>query len=170
MNHLTECTGCAGLAPFVGGNFHSLVFSPATVVYGAEIIRQARAFAAGFAMDEGMVGFDEITETGPGGHFLGAGLTLQHFREVDPGSTIWPRLSLEAWQGAGVPRADALLRRSTARLLAGSGLQRIDGVCRRRGLDPDWLTVERKRLELDHSRDCLADTNRPPKSRDASRR
>lgn len=118
MNHLSSCAGSAGLVPFVGGNFTSLAFSPTTVVYGAEIIREARAFAAGFALEEEMIGFEEINEAGPGGHFLGTGLTLQHFRRSDSRSTVWPRLSLEAWQEAGAPRADALLRKRTVELMA----------------------------------------------------
>jgi len=34
--------GKVGLAPFVGGSFDSLAFSPALVVYSDEVIRQAR--------------------------------------------------------------------------------------------------------------------------------
>jgi trimethylamine--corrinoid protein Co-methyltransferase len=117
LNHLTSCTGCAGLAPFVGGNFDSLVFSPAVVVYGAEVIRQARAFAAGLALNEGSVGFDEIADTGPGGNFLGTDLTLRRFREADAGGRVWPRLSLERWRQAGAPRGDALLRQRTVKLI-----------------------------------------------------
>ena len=120
MNHLSSCTGCAGLAPFVGGNFHSLAFSPATVVSAAEVIRQARAFATGFPLDKAPVEFDEITRTGAGGDFLGASLTLRPFREADVGSPIWPRLSLEAWQEAGSPRAEGLLRKRTVELMASS--------------------------------------------------
>jgi trimethylamine:corrinoid methyltransferase-like protein len=120
MNHLTACLGSAGLAPFVGGNFHSLAFSPATVVYAAEVIRQARAFVAGFPLDEDMVGFDEIAGTAPGGDFLGASLTLRHFREADLRSSIWPRLGPEAWQETGSPRAEGLLRKRTVELMASS--------------------------------------------------
>jgi trimethylamine--corrinoid protein Co-methyltransferase len=118
MNHLTACTGCAGLAPFVGGNFDSLAFSPATVVYSAEVIRQARAFEAGFVLEADMVGFDEISAAGCGGDFLGANLTLRHFRDAGLGSPIWPRLSLEAWQEAGSPRVGGLLRKHTLELIA----------------------------------------------------
>jgi trimethylamine--corrinoid protein Co-methyltransferase len=117
MNHLTSCTGRAGLAPFVGGNFDSLAFSPATVVYGAEIIRQARAFASGFVLDEESVGLEEIAEAGPGGDFLGSSLTLRLFRDADLGGSLGPRLSLEAWQEAGSPRVDGLLRKRTIELL-----------------------------------------------------
>ena len=118
MNHVTACTGRAGLAPFVGGNFDSMAFSPATVVYGAEIIRQARTFVAGLAVNPDMVGFDEICATRAGGDFLGAGLTLRHFRDTDLGNPIWPRLSLEGWQAAGSPTADGLLRKHTIALMA----------------------------------------------------
>ena len=118
MNHLTACMGSAGLAPFVGGNFDSLAFSPATVVYSAEVIRQARAFEAGFALEADMVGFDEISAAGSGGDFLGADLTLRHFRGADLGHPLWPRLSLDAWQEAGSPGVDRLLRKHTIMLIA----------------------------------------------------
>jgi trimethylamine---corrinoid protein Co-methyltransferase len=118
MNHLTSCLGCGGLAPFVGGNFASLAFSPATVVYGAEVIRQGRVFAAGFPLDDEMAGYDEITGAGADGNFLGASLTLRHFRAADPANPLWPRLSLEGWREARSPRAERLLRKRTVELMA----------------------------------------------------
>jgi len=118
MNHLTSCLGRAGLAPFVGGNFDSLAFSPTAAVYADHIIRQARRFAAGFALDEEALGLQEIAEVGPGGDFLASDLTLRHFREAAFNSPIFPRLSLEAWQAGGEPRAEDLLRRHTAELMA----------------------------------------------------
>lgn len=117
MNHLTSCLGVAGLAPFVGGNFDSLAFSPTAAVYADHVIRQARRFAGGFALDDESVGLGEIAEAGPGGSFLTAGLTLRHFREAAFVSPIFPRLSLEAWQAKGEPKADALLRRHTVDLM-----------------------------------------------------
>jgi trimethylamine--corrinoid protein Co-methyltransferase len=118
MNHLTSCLGVAGLAPFVGGNFDSLAFSPAAAVYSDHIIEQVRRFARGFPFDEEALGLAEIAEAGPGGSFLTAGLTLGHFREAAFTSPIFPRLSLEAWQARGEPKADRLLRRQAADLLA----------------------------------------------------
>jgi trimethylamine--corrinoid protein Co-methyltransferase len=118
MNHLTSCLGVAGLAPFVGGNFDSLAFSPAAAVYADHIIEQVRRFARGFALDEEALGLAEIAETGPGGSFLTAGLTLERFREAAFASPVFPRLSLEAWQARGEPKAGGLLRRHTADLLA----------------------------------------------------
>jgi len=119
MNHLTSCAGRAGLAPFVGGNFDSLAFSPATVVYGSEVIRQARAFAAGFPLEGDLVGLDEISAAGPGGSFLGTELTLRHFRNLASGNFVDRRLSAEGWQRAGSPRADRLLRERTLELMDG---------------------------------------------------
>jgi trimethylamine---corrinoid protein Co-methyltransferase len=117
VNHLTSCLGGAGLAPFVGGNFASLAFSPATVVYAAEVIRQARAFASGLRLDEKMLGIEEIIQAGPAGNFLGADLTLHNYRSADPGSLLGERLSLDGWQRAGSPSADRLLRKRTVELI-----------------------------------------------------
>ena len=39
MNHFSSLLGKVGLVPFVGGNFDSLAFSPAAVVYADEVIR-----------------------------------------------------------------------------------------------------------------------------------
>ncbi len=118
MNHLTSCLGVAGLAPFVGGNFDSLAFSPTAAVYADWVISQSRRFARGFALDDEALGLAEIAEVGPGGNYLTAESTLKHFREMAFTSPIFPRLSLEAWQAKGEPRADDLLRRHTVELMA----------------------------------------------------
>ncbi len=118
MNHLTSCLGVAGLAPFVGGNFDSLVFSPTAVVYADQVIRLARRFARGFALDAEALGLAEMAEVGPGGNYLTAELTLKHFRETAFTSPVFPRLSLEAWQEKGGPRAEELLRRYSVDLMA----------------------------------------------------
>ena len=118
LNHLAASSGAVGLAPFVGGNFDSLAFSPAAVVYADHIIRQARRFASGFSLDAEAAGLAEIDQVGPGGNFLASGLTLQHFREADYRSPVFPRLSLEAWRAQGSPKAGDLLRARTVDLLA----------------------------------------------------
>jgi len=112
------CLGVAGLAPFVGGNFDSLAFSPTAVVYADWVINQARRFARGFAWDDEALGLAEIAEVGPGGDYFTAESTLTRFRELAFTSPIFPRLSLEAWQGRGGPRAEDLLRRHTVELMA----------------------------------------------------
>ena len=117
MNHLTSCLGKVGLAPFVGGNFDSLAFSPALVVYSDEIIRQARFFNQGFEISDASVALSEIDSIGPGGNFLISDLTVALCREINFGSTIWPYLILDEWQTKGHPQADKALRARTRDLL-----------------------------------------------------
>ncbi len=120
MNHLISCMGKVGLAPFVGDNLGSLVFSPHVIVYANEIIQQARIFAEGFVLDDAAVGLEEIFEIGPGGHFLNSELTFERFREAYHSSAIFDRLTLDKWQARGCPRAEDLLRRHTRQLMADS--------------------------------------------------
>ena len=117
MNHLTGCLGKVGLAPFVGGKFGSVVFSPHFVVYSNEVIRQARLFSQGFDLDDNSVNLDEIKTIGPGGNFLMAEQTMQLFRDTHFKDSIWPFLSLDEWQSGKHPNADAVLRRHTCELL-----------------------------------------------------
>jgi trimethylamine--corrinoid protein Co-methyltransferase len=117
MNHLAGCLGKVGLAPFVGGNFDSLAFSPALVVYSDEVIRQARLFSQGFDITETSVALNEIDSIGPGGNFLMADLTLSLCRETNFSSLIWPNSTLDEWQKKGNPQADKTLRAHTRDLL-----------------------------------------------------
>ena len=48
LNHLTSFIGKVGCAPFVGGNFDSMAFSPSTVILSNQIIGEAKKFAKGF--------------------------------------------------------------------------------------------------------------------------
>jgi len=117
MNHLTSCLGKVGLAPFVGGNFDSLAFSPAFVVYSDEVIRQARFFNQGFQISDASVALSEIESIGPGGNFLISDLTVALCREINFNSSIWPNLTLDEWQTKGNPQADKVLRTRTCDLL-----------------------------------------------------
>jgi len=117
MNHLTAILGKVGLAPFVGGNFDSLVFSPALAVYSDDVIRQARFYSQGFVIDDESVGLNEIESTGPGGNFLTTDMTLRYCRKVDFSSSIWAQMTLEKWQAQGSPAADEVLRQRTCDLL-----------------------------------------------------
>ncbi len=117
MNHLASCMGKVGLAPFVGGNLGSKVFSPAMAIYADEVIAQARRFAAGFPLEDEMVGMDEIERKGSGGSFLDAPTTMKHFRQAYFESSIFPRLSLEKWESRGRPKAEQFLRKHTRKLL-----------------------------------------------------
>ena len=117
MNHFTSCLGKVGLAPFVGGNFDSLAFSPAFVVYSDEVIRQARFFNQGFEISDASIALSEIESIGPGGNFLISDLTVGLCREINFTSSIWPNLSLDEWQTEGSTQADKVLRAHTRDLL-----------------------------------------------------
>ena len=117
MNHLSGCLGKVGLAPFVGGKFGSVVFSPHFVVYSNEVIRQTRLCSQGFDLDDNSVNLDEIKTIGPGGNFLMAEQTMQLFRDTHFKDSIWPFLSLDEWQSGKHPNADAVLRRHTCELM-----------------------------------------------------
>jgi len=121
MNHLTGCLGKVGLAPFVGGSFYSVVFSPAIVVYSDEIIRKARLLERGFALSDDLVSLNEIETVGPGGNFLMAESTLKQWKQMQQDSVIWPHIGLEKWQARGCPKADEYLRKYTVELLKNVG-------------------------------------------------
>jgi trimethylamine--corrinoid protein Co-methyltransferase len=117
MNHLTSCMGKVGLAPFVGGSFDSLAFSPAIVVLADEIIRLSRQFAAGFTLERNSAALDDVAAVGPGGNFLTSKLTFKLFRQMACESSIWPRYSLEQWQEKRQPTAETILRKHTLSLV-----------------------------------------------------
>lgn len=117
MNHLTGLLGRVCLAPFVGGNLNSKVFSPAMTVYADEVIGMARQFARGFHLDDEALGMDEILAAGPGGSFLTSPLTLKRFRSAYYQSRLFPRLSLDKWQAESRPLADQFIRLKAQELL-----------------------------------------------------
>lgn len=119
LNHLTSTMGKVGLAPFVGGNFDSLAFSPSMLVLAHEIIRLSRQFVDGFALDDASVALNDVAAIGPGGNFLTSDITCELFRHMGYDSPVWPNLTLEQWQAQGRPRAEALLREYTRSVIEG---------------------------------------------------
>lgn len=117
INHLTSCLGKAGMVPFVGGCFDSLVFSPELVVYADDVICQSRTFASGFSLDDASVGFPDISAMGPGGNYLMSGLTARHFKSSRFSSRIWPYMSLDRWKSGGEQPAAQVLKEKTCDLL-----------------------------------------------------
>jgi len=117
MNHLTSCLGKVGLAPFVGGNFFSVVFSPAILVYSNEVIRKVRIFENGFSLADEPDVLAEIKSAGPGGHFLTAESTLKYCRKIPRDNIIWPHIGLEKWQNQGCPKAEEYLQKYTVRIM-----------------------------------------------------
>jgi len=117
MNHLSSCLGKVGLAPFVGGNFDSLAFSPASVIYADHVIKTARVFARGFTLDESSRSTDEIYNIGQGGNFLMSESTLDAVYGKSLAPDIWPSHTLESWLSAGSPDAQKLLKKHVIDLL-----------------------------------------------------
>ena len=117
MNHLTGCLGKVGMAPFVGGNFYSKVFSPAIVAYSNEVIRKVRIFEQGFTLMGSADIMAEIKAAGPGGSFLTAPSTVKNCRTLPRDNVVWPQISLEKWQDRGCPTADEFLRKHTIELM-----------------------------------------------------
>jgi trimethylamine--corrinoid protein Co-methyltransferase len=117
VNHLTSCLGKIGLAPFIGDNLGAVGFSPALAVYADEVIAQARRFARGFDIDAPSFALDDVSQVGPGGNFLMAASTLEHFRTAYFESAIFPNLTAEAWKQEGRPKADDKLREHTRQML-----------------------------------------------------
>lgn len=117
LNHLTSTMGKVGLAPFVGGNFDSMAFSPAAVVYANEVIRQSRMFNQGFSIDPGVVNLEEINAMGSAGNYLAAPSTGQHFRAFRFENPIWPGYTLDQWQASQCPDAGKLLREYTHQMV-----------------------------------------------------
>jgi trimethylamine--corrinoid protein Co-methyltransferase len=113
LNHLSSCLGKVGCAPFVGGNFESLVFSPATVVLSDHIISEARAFAEGIDLGEGQVNLEEIDRMGHGGNYFTANQTLSYMAGKGSTNHIWDTIGLEAWRERGMPSAEMELMSAT---------------------------------------------------------
>ena len=106
LNHLSSCIGKVGCAPFVGGNFDSMAFSPTTVVLSNQIIAEAKKFARGFAINDETVNLHEIDQVGHGGDYFTSEQTLASLHELSNTDDIWSSLSLEAWQEQHMPTVE----------------------------------------------------------------
>jgi len=118
LNHLSSCLGKIGCAPFVGSNFDSLAFSPATVVLSDQIIARARTFAAGFSINDQTVNLQEIARVGHGGDYLTSEQTLASLDKLSNTDTVWSSLSLEAWKEQNMLSAEKELIDYTQDLFA----------------------------------------------------
>ena len=106
LNHLTSCLGKVGCAPFVGGNFDSMAFSPTNVVLSNQIIGEARKFAGGFQLDDKTVNLQEISAIGHGGDYFTSEQTLASLDELSDPGAIWPSLSMDVWKDQGMPSTE----------------------------------------------------------------
>jgi trimethylamine--corrinoid protein Co-methyltransferase len=116
LNHLSSCMGKIGCAPFVGGNFDSLVFSPATTILSNQIIGEARKFASGFALSDEVVNLQEIHKVSHGGDFFTSEQTLSSLHELGNLDGPWSSLSLDVWKEQGMPSIEEELNEFTREL------------------------------------------------------
>jgi trimethylamine--corrinoid protein Co-methyltransferase len=116
LNHLSSCLGKVGCAPFVGGNFDSMAFSPTTVVLSNQIIGEARKFTRGFAINDETVNLHEIDQVGHGGDYFTSEQTLASLHELSNTDSIWSSLSLDAWKDQHMPTAEKELIQFTQEL------------------------------------------------------
>jgi trimethylamine--corrinoid protein Co-methyltransferase len=104
------------LAHDVGYLEAGLTDSPEMVVFSCEAIRMLRRYGEGFRLDEEALALQVIQQTGPGGNYLAADHTLEHFREFwQP--ELFSRQRLAAWQEQGSKSLGARVREKTVELL-----------------------------------------------------
>ncbi len=113
LNHLTSCLGKVGCAPFVGGNFDSMAFSPTTAVLSNQIIGEAKKFAQGFSLDENAVNLKQIDTVGPGGNYFTSEQTLASMLDLSDSDTMFSSLSLDSWKKQGKPSVEEELIETT---------------------------------------------------------
>lgn len=116
LNHLISCMGKIGCAPFVGGNFDSMVFSPSTVVLSDQIIGEARKFAHGFVLSEQSICLDDIGHVGHGGNYFTSKETLESLKEVSAYESMWSIMNLDVWKELRMPTAENALIEYTREL------------------------------------------------------
>jgi trimethylamine--corrinoid protein Co-methyltransferase len=97
------------LAAMAGVNYITCVGTLESTNLGAhemavidnEIIGRVERALRGINVDEQLLCVDDIQRTGPGGNYLMAPMTLQHFREEHFIPALSDRNSMEAWRAAG---------------------------------------------------------------------
>ena len=93
-----------------------LTTSPEMIVLAAETIAMMRRFSGGMSLDAESLALEVIHKVGPGGDYLTAKHTLQHFRDLwQP--TLFSRQRMEDWVAAGRPRLGRRLRDKTTALI-----------------------------------------------------
>jgi trimethylamine--corrinoid protein Co-methyltransferase len=116
LNHLSSCIGKIGCAPFVGGNFDSIAFSPTTAVLSNQIIGEARKFAKGFILNDEAVNLQEIKRVGHGGDYFTSEQTLASLQDLSNTNAMWSSMSLDAWKEQGMPSIEKALIETTKEL------------------------------------------------------
>ncbi len=106
----------ANLVHDVGYLEAGLTNSPEMMVFTCEAIRQLRRYCEGFRLDEETLALQVIQAAGPGGNYLAADHTLEHFRDFwQP--ELFSRQRLAAWQEEGARSLGRRVREKTVELL-----------------------------------------------------
>jgi trimethylamine--corrinoid protein Co-methyltransferase len=93
-----------------------LTDSPEMMVFTCEIIRMLRRFEQGIQLDAASLALEVIQAVGPGGNYLAADHTLEHFREYwQP--ELFSRQRLAAWQEEGAKTLGRRVREKTIELM-----------------------------------------------------
>jgi trimethylamine--corrinoid protein Co-methyltransferase len=93
-----------------------LTTSPEMIVFSAEMIAMMRRFVQGFGLTEEDFALDLVDQVGPGGDFLAAGHTYEHFRSFwQP--QLFTRLRVEEWIAEGKLTLGDRLRERTLGLI-----------------------------------------------------
>ncbi len=95
-----------------------LVGSLASLVLVNEIISAAKRFLQGFQVNEETLALDAIRQVGPGGHFLQAEHTLNHFRSESWIPRFFDRLPYQTWLEQGKPTAAEQIQKKVNEILA----------------------------------------------------
>ena len=93
-----------------------LTVSPEMIVFCADTIGRLRHFTAGIDLSPEAFCLDLIHEIGPGGSYLAAEHTLQHFKSFWQPS-LYSRLRLNDWQKKGERDLSRRLRDKTVSLM-----------------------------------------------------
>lgn len=106
----------ANLVHDVGYLEGGLTTSPEMIVFTAEMIELHRHFVQGVRLDDELLALDVIHAAGPGGDFMSADHTFEHFRDYwFP--TLFERRRASEWEAAGRQRLRDRLREKTTSLL-----------------------------------------------------
>ena len=127
LNHLSSILGKVGCAPFVGGNFDSMAFSPSMVVLSDLVIAKARQFAKGFSLDRKSINLEDIHSVAHGGNYLTSESTLASMSDLKGIEDIWPPLNLDSWIEKSMPGADTMLRQRSNELFEKARISSQEG-------------------------------------------
>ncbi len=106
----------ANLVHDVGYLEGGLTTSPEMIVLTAEMIEMHQHFVRGVSLDDESLALDVIHEAGPGGDFMGADHTFEHFREYwFP--TLFERRRSGDWEADGGRRLGDRLREKTIAIM-----------------------------------------------------